>query len=181
MPIIYPCVRENYWLRHFAAGTGCKIAQQYKFYNLQGHIMKKLSFILSIVFSQVAMAADIKIENAWMRATAPGQAVAGAFMEITSPVNAKLVGATSPAAGKLELHLMNMNNGIMEMREVKSIDLTKGKTIKLAPGGLHIMLFNLKQSVKQGDTVPMTLDIITANKHQSLKVDISVRDLGGQN
>lgn len=143
--------------------------------------MKKLSILLSLVFSQVAMAADIKVENAWMRATVPGQEVAGAFMNITSTDNAKLVGVTSPAAGKLELHFMSMDKGVMEMREVKAIDLPKGKTVQLAPGGLHIMLFDLKQPMKQGDTLPMTLDIITANKHhESIRVDVSVRDLGGK-
>lgn len=143
--------------------------------------MKKLSILLGIVFSQVAMAADIKVENAWMRATAPGQAVAGAFMEITCPVNAKLVGATSPAAGKLELHTMSMDNGVMEMRQVPAIDLPKGKTIKLAPGGLHVMLFDLKQPMKQGTTIPVTLDIVNADKqHENIKVDVTVRDLGGK-
>ncbi len=143
--------------------------------------MKKLSILLSLLFSQAAMAADIKVENAWMRATAPGQEVAGAFMSITSTDNAKLVGVTSPAAGKLELHSMSMDKGVMEMREVKAIDLPKGKTVQLAPGSLHIMLFNLKQPMKQGETLPMTLDIVTANKHhESIKVDVSVRDLGGK-
>jgi hypothetical protein len=143
--------------------------------------MKKLSILFSIIFSQAAMAADIKVEHAWMRATAPGQEVAGAFMDITSTDNAKLVGATSPAAGKLEIHSMSMNNGVMEMRQMKSINLPKGKTIQLAPGGLHVMLFDLKQPMKQGETIPMTLDVITADKHhESIKVDVSVRDLGGK-
>jgi hypothetical protein len=143
--------------------------------------MKKLSILFSIIFSQAAMAADIKVEHAWMRATAPGQEVAGAFMDITSTDNAKLVGATSPAAGKLEIHSMSMDNGVMEMRQMKSIDLPKGKTIQLAPGGLHVMLFDLKKPFKQGETIPMTLDVVTADKrHESIKVDVSVRDLGGK-
>ncbi|BBP02224.1 copper chaperone PCu(A)C [Sulfuriferula nivalis] len=143
--------------------------------------MKKLSILFSIIFSQAAMAADIKVENAWMRATAPGQEVAGAFMDITSTDNAKLVGATSTAAGKLELHSMSMDNGVMEMRQMKSIDLPKGKTIQLSPGGLHVMLFDLKQPMKQGETIPMTLDVLTADKHhESIKIDVSVRDLGGK-
>jgi hypothetical protein len=74
-----------------------------------------------------------------------------------------------------------MNNGVMEMRQMKSINLPKGKTIQLAPGGLHVMLFDLKQPMKQGETIPMTLDVITADKHhESIKVDVSVRDLGGK-
>jgi hypothetical protein len=143
--------------------------------------MKKLSILFSIIFSQAAIAADIKVEHAWMRATAPGQEVAGAFMDITSTGNAKLIGVTSPAAGKLELHSMSMDNGVMEMRQMKSIDLPKGKTIQLAPGGLHVMLFDLKKPMKQGETVPITLDVVTADQHhESIKVDVSVRDLGGK-
>jgi hypothetical protein len=143
--------------------------------------MKKLSILFSIIFSQAAIAADIKVEHAWMRATAPGQEVAGAFMDITSTGNAKLIGVTSPAAGKLELHSMSMDNGVMEMRQMKSIDLPKGKTIQLAPGGLHVMLFDLKKPMKQGETVPITLDVVTADqRHENIKVDVSVRNLGGK-
>ncbi|NOT17004.1 MAG: copper chaperone PCu(A)C [Sulfuriferula sp.] len=143
--------------------------------------MKKAALLLSLIFAQTAFAADIKVSNAWMRATAPGQAVAGAFMDITSPVNAQLISATSPAAGKLELHTMSMDKGIMDMHEVKQIDLPKGKTISLAPGGLHVMLFDLKQAMKQGDSIPMKLDIVTANKkHQYININVSVRDLGGK-
>jgi hypothetical protein len=102
-------------------------------------------------------------------------------MNITSTDNAKLVGVSSPAAGKLELHSMSMDKGVMEMRQIKTIELPKGKTVQLAPGGLHVMLFDLKQPMKQGETVPMTLDIVTADQHhESIKVDVSVRDLGGK-
>jgi hypothetical protein len=143
--------------------------------------MKKIALLLSLMLAQTAFAADIKVSNAWMRATAPGQEVAGAFMDITSTVNAKLISASSPAAGKLELHTMSMDKGIMDMHEVTQIDLPKGKTISLAPGSLHVMLFDLKQAMKQGDSIPMTLDIVTANKkHQYINIKVSVRNLGGQ-
>lgn len=143
--------------------------------------MKNLTLLLGIVFSQATMAADIKVDNAWMRATAPGQEVAGAFMNITSTDNAKLVGVSSPAAGKLGLHSMSMDNGIMEMRQINTIALPKGKTVQLTPGSLHVMLFDLKHPMKQGETVPMTLDIVTADQHHaSIKVEVIVKDLGGK-
>jgi hypothetical protein len=157
------------------------IAQQSYFYHQKGRIMKKLTILLGIVLSQTAIAADVKVDNAWMRATAPGQEVAGAFMNITSTDNAKLVGVSSPVAGKLELHSMSMDKGVMEMRQLKTIDLPKGKTVQLAPGGLHVMLFDLKHPMKQGETVPMTLDIVTADQHhESIKVEVMVKDLGGK-
>lgn len=143
--------------------------------------MKRCAMLGLALLAQTAMAADVKVENVWMRATAPGQQVAGAYMDITSPENAKLVDAQSPAAGSMEIHLMRMNHGVMEMREIKALSLPKGKTVKLAPGGFHLMLFDLKQPFKTGETVPIKLTIETANKkRETVEVTAQVRDLGGQ-
>jgi periplasmic copper chaperone A len=142
--------------------------------------MKRLAILLGMLCTQAALAGDVTVEHAWMRATAPGQAVAGAFMDITSAADAKLVGASSPLAGTAQLHTMSMSQGMMDMHEVKDIPLPKGKTVKLAPGGLHVMLFDLKQPMKQGDVVPLTLDIVTApGHHEKVDVKVEVRDLGG--
>ena len=142
--------------------------------------MKRWAILVGMLLTQVAVAADVKVEQAWMRATAPGQEVAGAYLNITSAVDAKLVGVSSPAAGTVQLHTMSMNQGVMEMREMKEIALPKNKTVKLAPGGLHIMLFDLKQTMKPGDVVPMTLDVATsARHHEKIEVKVEVRDLGG--
>lgn len=138
--------------------------------------------ILALAFiAQTAMATDTKVENVWMRATVPGQQVAGAYMEITSPVNARLLGAQSPAAGSMEIHFMRMDHGVMEMREVKTLPLPKGKTVKLAPGGFHLMLFDLKQPFKTGETVPIKLTIETADKkRETVEVTAQVRGLSGE-
>ena len=143
--------------------------------------MKRLGILALVFMAQGAMAAGVSIENVWIRATVPGQQVAGAYMDITSPANAKLVGARSPAAGSMEIHFMRMNHGVMEMREVKTLPLPKGKTVKLAPGGFHLMLFDLKQPFKAGETVPIKLTIETANKkRENVDVTAQVRDLNGQ-
>ncbi len=143
--------------------------------------MKQFAMLGLALLVQTAMAADVKVENVWMRATAPGQQVAGAYMDITSPDNARLVGAQSTAAGSMEIHLMRMNHGVMEMREIKALPLPKGKTVKLAPGGFHLMLFDLKQPFKTGETVPIKLTIETANnKRETVEVTAQVRDLGSQ-
>ncbi|HUW27149.1 MAG TPA: copper chaperone PCu(A)C [Sulfuriferula sp.] len=143
--------------------------------------MKRCAMLGLALLAQTAMAADVKVENVWMRATVPGQQVAGAYMDITSPENARLVGVQSPAAGSMEIHLMRMHHGVMEMREIKVLPLPKGKTVKLAPGGFHLMLFDLKQSFKTGETVPIKLTIETANKkRETVEVTAQVRDLNGQ-
>jgi hypothetical protein len=143
--------------------------------------MKYLTLLALALLSHSALAADVKVTNAWVRATVPGQQVAGAFMEITSPANATLVGANSNAAGSMELHTMNMNNGVMEMREIKVLPLPKGKLVKLMPGGFHLMMFDLKQPMKAGEIVPISLTIETADKkRETIKVKAQVRDMHSQ-
>lgn len=139
--------------------------------------MKFIVLLLSFLFVTPALAADIKVENAWVRAPAPGQAVVGGFLEITSSQSdASLVSVSSPVSEITELHEMSMKDGVMIMRPVPYIRLPKGQTIKLAPGGLHIMLIDLKKSLRPGDKLALTLKIL-ANKKTSLhEVNAEVRD-----
>jgi copper(I)-binding protein len=142
--------------------------------------MKRMAILTFALLAQSAWAADIKVDNAWLRATVPGQQVAGAFMNITSPVNAKLVSAESSVTGSMEVHSMSMKNGVMEMREIKVLPLPKGKLVKLAPGGFHLMLFDLKQPMKVGEIVPIKLTIETADKKREVvEVNAQVRDMSG--
>jgi len=114
--------------------------------------------LLAAVASRVwSWAGDVKIDHAWVRATATGQKVAGAFMEITADRDMELVAGTTPRADHVELHFMRMDDGVMEMRELESIKLPKGETVSLKPGGLHAMLIGLTSQVVAGEKVPMTL------------------------
>lgn len=143
--------------------------------------MKRFVLLTFALIAQGAMAAGVSVDNAWMRATAPGQQVAGAYLDITSPADATLVGAQSPAAGSIEMHTMRMDNGVMEMREIKSLALPGNKTVKLAPGGVHLMLLDLRQPFKAGERVPIRLTFETARKkRETVEVTAQVRDLGGQ-
>jgi hypothetical protein len=138
--------------------------------------------ILSIIATLVALplyAANLKVEDAWARATAPGQPVGGAFMKLTSDTNAQLVGASSPVAGMVQVHMMKMQDGVMIMREMKSLPLPKGKTVELAPGGYHIMLMELKQPLKAGEHVPITLKVKAGKKIQNVEVNAEVHDMMG--
>jgi len=128
--------------------------------------------LLGLAFSVSALADTVKIDNAWVRATAPGQKVAGGFMDLTADADMKLVGGSSPVSNTLELHMMKMEGGVMVMRPLPEIALPKGKTVHLKPGGLHIMFIDLKQPIKEGDTVPVTLTVRNASgKEQQLRVD----------
>lgn len=125
----------------------------------------QISILLFIaVFSAHA---EVIVTNAWVRPTVAQQKVTGAFMTITSTVDAHVVGITSPVADRVEIHEMKMDNDIMTMRAVPSLPLSAGKQTKLAPGGYHVMLFGLHQQVKAGDSVPLTLIIEGRNKKRT--------------
>ncbi|MGB9094098.1 MAG: copper chaperone PCu(A)C [Gallionella sp.] len=104
-------------------------------------------------------AGDIQVQNAWTRATAPGQDAASVDLTITSKHAAALAGVSSPVAGTAALHSMAMEGGMMRMREVASIDLPPGKTVNLGASGYHLMLTELKAPLREGQTVPLTLSI----------------------
>lgn len=114
---------------------------------------------------------DMKVVQAWARATAPGQQVAGAYLKITSAVPAKLIAASSPVAGSVEIHSMRLEGGIMKMRQLRDLDLPANKTVKLEPGGLHLMLLDLKTPLKPGDRVPLRLTVQRANQG-SLEMEV---------
>lgn len=125
------------------------------------------------------LAADaVRIIDPWARATVPGQKVAGVYMEIVSATAARLTGVSSPLAGAAEVHRMTMEGGIMKMRPAGALDLPAGKVVKLAPGGYHVMLFDLTRALVAGESVPLTLTIEDAGKRRQLAVTAIVRDPG---
>ena len=78
-------------------------------------------------------------------------------MKLTSRETLRLVGVLSPLAGVAEVHEMKMDGQVMTMRPVKALELPAGKTVELKPGGLHLMLMDLKQALPAGSSVPVTL------------------------
>lgn len=135
-------------------------------------------WVSAMLFAVNVWAAEVSVSDAWARATAPGQDNGSIQFSITSQKEAKLVEASSPVAGKAELHSMSHENGMMEMRPVDSIALPAGKTVDLAASGKHIMLIGLKQPLKAGDSVPFTLTIEYADKSRTMvKASAEVRSI----
>ena len=141
----------------------------------------KTQLAMAILFSLSAtatIAADVEIKDAWVRGTVTGQQATGAFLEITSKAGAVLVGASSPAAAVTEIHEMKMDGGVMKMRPVARLELPAGQTVHLAPGGYHVMLMKLKQPLKKGESIPLTLQVEGPDKTvQTIEVQAEVRDL----
>jgi copper(I)-binding protein len=118
-----------------------------------------------------------RIDHAWARAT-PGAATTGAiYFRIQSPTTDRLIGLQTPVAAKAELHTTLEQNGIMQMREVEGgLAVPAGQEVELKPGGLlHVMLTELNQKLKAGDSFPLTL---TFEKAGNRDVTVKVERLG---
>ena len=123
--------------------------------------------------------AQVKVDNAWVRGAVPGQLTTGAFLDVTSKTGAKLVKVESPIAAVVEIHASETKNNLMTMRAVPSVDLPAGKPVRFAPGGFHIMLMDLKQPVKNGESVPLKLTVEAPDgKQETIDVKAQVRGVG---
>ncbi|MFO1205444.1 MAG: copper chaperone PCu(A)C [Burkholderiales bacterium] len=122
--------------------------------------------------------AQTNVTNAWVRGTVAHQNATGAFMQIISEQGGRLVQASSPAAGVVEIHEMTMDNNVMKMRAITGLDLPAGKPVELKPGGCHVMLMDLKHELKDGEQVPITLVVEGRDgKRESLQVMALVKPL----
>jgi copper(I)-binding protein len=125
-------------------------------------------------------AGDLVITQAWSRATPGGAKIGGGYLTIENKGAApdRLIGVAGEVAGKIEVHEMAMKDGVMTMRPIdKGLTIEPGKTVKLAPGGYHLMMFDLKSPLKQGDKVPVTLEFEKAGK---VTVSLDVQGIGAQ-
>ena len=139
--------------------------------------MKHLFTAAALAVASISVHAQVVVTDAWARATVPAAKASGAFMQVASKTDARLVGVSSPVA-TAELHQMSMQDNRMTMAHVDAIDLPAGKTVPLAPGGYHVMLMQLKRQLKEGETVPVTLVVEhKGGKRENVEVQVAVRPL----
>lgn len=141
-----------------------------------------LAAIAATIISSSAWAqapVDVSVTNAWARATVPQQKATGAFMQIKSNADARIVEVKSKVAGTAEIHEMKMDGDVMRMRAVPSLALPAGRAVDLAPGGYHVMLTELKEQLKAGDSIALTMTVETADgKRRDVELQVPVRALG---
>ena len=118
--------------------------------------LKTIAALLALT-AGFAYAQTVEVKDAWVRAAVSGQSGTGAFMNITARDGARLVGVSSPLAGVAQVHEMKMEGDVMKMRAVPVLELPAGQTVQLKPGGYHVMLMDLKQSLPKGSMLPLTL------------------------
>ena len=120
--------------------------------------------------------AQTTVTEPWVRSTVAPQKATGLYAQITSAQGGRLVSVTSPVAGVVEIHEMKMDGDVMRMRAVPDLALPSGKVVALKPGGYHVMLMDLKQPLKAGDSVPVTLVVEGADKkRETIEVKAAVR------
>ena len=116
---------------------------------------------------QPVKAGELVLSGAFTRATLPGAKVGGGYLSISNPSKEddRLLGGSSPAAARVEVHEMKMDGNVMQMRQLKDgLEIPAGGTAELAPGGAHLMLMDIAKPLKQGDMVPVTLEFAKAGK-----------------
>lgn len=110
--------------------------------------------------SVLAMAADVMVDNAWIREAPPGAAALAGYMSLMNHADksAMLVGASSPAFANVMLHRTVMEEGMAKMVHQKQIEIPAQGTVTFEPNSYHLMLMKPKQQLKAGDKVEVTLE-----------------------
>ena len=130
--------------------------------------------------AQQFKAGSIVIEQPWVRATPAGAKIAGGYMTITNTGSEpdRLIGGSLPQAGRFELHEMKMNGNVMQMREVHGgLEIKPGQTLELGTSGYHVMFTELREPIKQGDTIKGQLRF---EKAGSVDIEYRVEGVGAQ-
>lgn len=139
--------------------------------------MKKLSVLAAALgFCALAMAADadrVSVADAYVRLAPPNAMATGAFMVIRNAGerDVRIVRASNPVSRITELHTHLHENGVMKMRPVPAIDIKAGGEAVLKPGGLHVMLIDLKTPLQEGGRLPITFEFADGS---SLSVEAPV-------
>lgn len=130
-----------------------------------------LALLLASALSWSALArdtvvGDMRIGNAWSRPTAEGMSMGVGYLTLTNVGKTAdaLLSASTPAAGQVEFHETTMVDGIARMRPREQVEVAAGATVKLEPGGLHLMLVGLKAPLAVGSRVPLTLEFRGAGR-----------------
>ncbi len=141
------------------------------------NIKKNIGLLITVwsVFGCSEMSvSSVQVKNAWVREPPGGHPITGAYMEIInrSSVVYEIIGVSSEKVGRVEIHSMEYDDEIMRMRKVDSLMLRPEEEINLQPGGLHLMLMDIADVIKAGDSLPLMLHFSDGTKQL---VESSVR------
>jgi copper(I)-binding protein len=133
-----------------------------------------------MVSANALAAGPVSVTGAWTRATLPHQNVGAAYLTLQSASGDTLTDASSPEAGMVMLHQSTQTGGMAGMEDMDSLKLPAGKPVTLAPGGMHLMLMDLKRSLKPGDTLHLSLHFAKGGSEDVAVPVLPVRATGPQ-
>lgn len=140
--------------------------------------MRAIFGLLALLLSSAALAASpLEVSDAWVREAPPNARVLAGFMNLHNRTSDPLVvhGVSSPRFQRAELHRTVMHEGIARMEAVKQLTLRPGETVALAPGGLHLMLFDPSSRPTRGERVEIILE---TERHGVVSIQAEVRAAG---
>ena len=133
----------------------------------------KQGFVFATLLAAVALcgparAGELAVVEAWARATPPGASVAAAYLTVDNSAGGadRLLGASSDAAGRVEVHESRREGEVMRMRKVEPLDIAAGERVVFGPGGLHVMLMELEAPLRQDEKLPLVLRFERAGEVQ---------------
>lgn len=126
-----------------------------------------------------ASAAGLSVKDPWVREAPPGIRVVAAYMTLSNPQGQadRLLAATSPMTGAIEIHRMTVTNGVMDMEAIPFLTVPAKGTVKLRPGGTHLMIYGVKQDLKAGDRLRL---VLTFERAGLVTIDAPVRRVKGK-
>ncbi len=132
----------------------------------------------TLALAQTARAADdVRVTEPWARATAKTARTGVVYLQLENAGDAadKLVAASTPAAGRVELHTHMQDGDVMRMRAVEAVEVGPRSKVRLQPGSLHLMLIDLKAPLTEGSHFPLTLRF---EKAGDVTVEVAVQGAG---
>lgn len=120
------------------------------------------SLTLSVICASPGFAdTPVTVVNPSVRLMPPNAKVSAAFMTLRNdgPKPIKIIGASNPASQTTEIHTHLNEGGLLKMRQIPGLEISPGESVTLQPGGLHLMLIGLKTPLREGETIPITLNL----------------------
>lgn len=141
---------------------------------------KYLASVLALMGAQAHACGELTVSDAWARLAPPAAPVMAAYASLgnSSEQSVLLQSASSKDFERVELHSMSMENGVMQMRKLDLIEVKVDQTVKLAPGGLHLMLIGPKRSFVAGDKIDITLRLCE-EKEQVVSFPVREQQVSG--
>ncbi len=136
-------------------------------------------FLILVLLAALPAWAQVSAEQPWSRATPPGAKIGVGFMRLKNAgaTAQRVVGASSPVAGSVQMHVTTRQGDVMTMRQVQSFEIPAGGSFELKPGGAHLMLVGLRRPLTQGERVPLTLRLEQGGE---LQIEMSVAAMGAR-